>query len=79
MNNSLCRLVLGREVPVSAVMSFALSLRSEIKRPTSLYLRDFSGRSVRDPRLVAARDANLRVIDVEPTLICFTDSETFPG
>ncbi len=66
MGNSVCRLVLSREVPGSAVTDFARLLRSKVLRPTSLYLRDLSGRHIRDARLVAARDASVRIIDVEP-------------
>src|SRR5688500_17662323 len=72
MGNSLCRIILGRDVDPSAVLTFAEPLRAKLTRPTKLHVRDLSGRSVRIPSLVAARDAGVRVVDIEPETVAST-------
>ena len=66
MGNSICRLILAKGTTSDAVAFFASVMRAKVKQPTSLYLRDLRGRQVRDLRLVAARDAELRILDISP-------------
>jgi hypothetical protein len=66
MGNSLCRVILGKQVPDEAVEALALLLRATLTRPSTLHLRDLAGRRVRNPGLLAARDAGLRLVDLDP-------------
>jgi hypothetical protein len=66
MGNNICRVILGRAAPSDAAERFAGLLRGEVRRPTVIYRRDLRCRRVRDPRLVAARNADLRLLDIDP-------------
>lgn len=65
MGNNICRVIAGVNVSAESMERFAALLRQEFKQPAILYQRDLRGRSVRDKRLVAARDANLRLLDID--------------
>jgi hypothetical protein len=68
MGNNICRLILARDVDSAAAAAFAHAIRHCVKRPTSLYLRDLRGKSVRKGHLVAARDAGVRILDASQSL-----------
>jgi hypothetical protein len=68
MSNHFCHMVLAPEVSRSQIESFARTLRAEQSRPTALTLCDLSGRSVRKPAYVAAKEAGVRLLEVESQL-----------
>jgi hypothetical protein len=68
MGNGICRIILAADISLDLPAQFADSLRSEVHRPTSLYCRNLHGKSVRKPHLLAARDAGLCLIDVDPVI-----------
>jgi len=68
MGNHFCHIVLAPEVSRSQIESFAKTLRAEQSRPTALTLCDLSGRSVRKPAYVAAKEAGVRLLEVESQL-----------
>ena len=61
-------MVLAPEVSRGQIESFAKTLRAEQSRPTALTLCDLSGRSVRKPAYVAAKEAGVRLLEVESQL-----------
>lgn len=67
MGNTICRVILSKDASSDVALRFGSVLRAEVQCPTMLYLRDLRGKRIRDPRLVAARDAEFRLMDLEPT------------
>ena len=68
MGNTMCRIILAPAVPPAALQSLGQQLRSQVRQPVTLLLCDLIGTRVRVSEAVAARAAEVRLIDIEPSL-----------